>query len=146
MSKASIETDMRDYGLYDWPRENNLHCSGNFSNPPLTDNEAKLFDSLMKQYHGYELSKCEIKTVLQAFERLKRLNAKSVDIPNADMLRTFDAVPVKGSITDACIGIQNDLLSCPDVISLGRKYVTYQNILKSFFLKGLDEIVNREEK
>ena len=51
-----------------------------------------------------------------------------------------------GAIVDACISIQNDLLSCPDVISLGRKYVTYQNILKSFFLKSLDEIVNREEK
>lgn len=144
MSKVSVENDIRDYRLlHDQPRADNLYCSRNFSNTSLTDNEAKLFDSLMQHnsaYYGYELSKGEIKTVLQAFERLKRMNTESVDLPNADMLRNFDAVPVRGSITDACIVIQNDLLSCKDAISLMRKYTNYQKILNSFMSKALDEL------
>ena len=41
----------------------------------MTENEAKLFNNLMEHnsaYYGYELSKGEIKTVLQAFEQLKQ--------------------------------------------------------------------------
>jgi len=44
----------------------------------MTENEQKLFDNLMEHnsaYYGYELSKGEIKTVLQAFEQLKQYRA-----------------------------------------------------------------------
>ena len=44
----------------------------------MTENEQKLFDNLMEHnsaYYGYELSKGEIKTVLQAFEELKKRRA-----------------------------------------------------------------------
>ena len=44
----------------------------------MTENEAKLFNNLMEHnsaYYGYELSKGEIKTVLQAFEQLKQYRA-----------------------------------------------------------------------
>lgn len=44
-------------------------------NMSMTENEEKLFNKLMEHnsaYYGYELSKGEIKTVLQAFEQLKQ--------------------------------------------------------------------------
>ena len=44
----------------------------------MTESEVKLFNNLMEHnsaYYGYELSKGEIKTVLQAFEQLKQYRA-----------------------------------------------------------------------
>lgn len=146
MSKASIDTDIRDYGLYGGAICDNLYSAPTSG---LSEHEAKLFDNLMQYnsaYSGYELSKGEIKTVLQAFERLKHSKCDPSVEDMLCLLQPGHYVAVRGSVTDACITIQNDLLSCKDVMALGKKYTTYQNILKSFFLKGLEEICNQDKE
>lgn len=62
----------------------------------MTENEAKLFNNLMEHnsaYYGYELSKGEIKTVLQAFEQLKQYRAIGTVEEIRSMIRKSDFTP-----------------------------------------------------
>lgn len=59
-------------------------------------------------------------------------------------LRFCDAFD-KNEIPNALMVIQNDLLSCENAMDLGKKYANYENVLKSFFLKGNDELVKKQE-
>lgn len=49
-------------------------------------------------------------------------------------------------IANALIVIQEDLLNCKSAKELGTKYSNYLKIIQSFFLKGIDILVESEGK
>ncbi len=54
--------------------------------------------------------------------------------------RELPNLPKTSEIANALITIQNDLFCSESVLDLGKKYVSYQDILKQLFLKALDKV------
>lgn len=54
--------------------------------------------------------------------------------------RELPNLPKTSEVANALITIQNDLFCSESVLDLGKKYVSYQDILKQLFLKALEKV------